>query len=83
MFHNKTTINLMTHLANADFQGDNVTLKQINLFNETVEGYPGERSIANSAGILGWKQSLSHWVRPGIMLYGISPFPKARVKVRT
>jgi alanine racemase len=73
----KQPINLMTHLANADFQGDDVTLKQINLFNETVEGYPGERSIANSAGILGWKQSLSHWVRPGIMLYGISPFPES------
>jgi alanine racemase len=31
--------------------------------------------MANSAGILGWKQSLTDWVRPGVMLYGISPFP--------
>lgn len=72
----KQPINLMTHLANADDQSDDKTLAQINLFNETIEGYPGERSIANSAGILGWSQSLSHWVRPGVMLYGISPFPE-------
>lgn len=71
----KQPINLMTHFANADDINDDKTLKQINLFNETVAGYPGERSMANSAGILGWPQSISDWVRPGVMLYGISPFP--------
>jgi len=71
----KQPISLMTHLANADDKNDDKTLKQISLFNETVAGYPGERSVANSAGILGWKQSLTDWVRPGVMLYGISPFP--------
>ncbi len=68
-------ISLMTHFANADDKNDNKTLTQISLFNATVAGYSGERSMANSAGILGWKQSLSDWVRPGVMLYGISPFP--------
>jgi alanine racemase len=67
----------MTHFANADDKNDSKTLKQISLFNETVAGIPGERSLANSAGILGWQQSLSDWVRPGVMLYGISPFPDA------
>jgi len=71
----KQPISLMTHLANADDKNDDKTLKQISLFNETVDGFSGERSIANSAGILGWKQSLTDWVRPGVMLYGISPFP--------
>ncbi|MGR9046231.1 MAG: alanine racemase [Gammaproteobacteria bacterium] len=68
-------IGLMTHLANADDKNDPMTLKQIRLFNETVAGCTGPRSIANSAGILGWPQSLAEWVRPGVMLYGISPFP--------
>jgi len=74
-------INLMTHLANADDKQDATTLKQISLFNETLAALaPGlqsgnERSIANSAGILAWKESLTDWVRPGVMLYGISPFP--------
>jgi alanine racemase len=71
----KQPINLMTHFASADDINDGKTLKQINLFNATVAGLSGERSMANSAGILGWAQSLSDWVRPGIMLYGISPFP--------
>lgn len=68
-------INLMTHLANADDKNDAITIKQIDLFNTTVAAFPGPRSIANSAGILGWQQALTDWVRPGIMLYGISPFP--------
>ena len=65
---------MMTHLANADNKDDHKTLQQIELFNQTVEPYPGERSIANSAGILGWFESLTDWVRPGIMLFGVSPF---------
>lgn len=66
--------NLMTHLANSDAIEDDKTVRQINLFNEMVRTYPGQRSIANSAGILAWPEAVSDWVRPGIMLYGISPF---------
>ena len=68
-------VRFMTHLANADDRTDDQTPRQIALFNDTLEGFPNERSIANSAGILGWKDALTDWVRPGIMLYGISPFP--------
>ncbi len=71
----KQPINLMTHFASADDVNDEKTPMQISLFNETVTGFSGERSLANSAGILGWRQSISDWVRPGVMLYGISPFP--------
>lgn len=67
-------INLVTHLANADNRDDPMTLTQIKLFNDTVQDLPGERSIANSAGLLAWPEALTDWVRPGIMLYGISPF---------
>lgn len=70
-------IRLMTHLANADDKQDATTHKQIRLFNDTVAtvGLENERSIANSAGIIAWKDALTDWVRPGVMLYGISPFP--------
>ena len=74
----KQPISLMTHLANADDKQDPTTLNQIGLFNETVAALVqlgNERSIANSAGILAWKEALTDWVRPGVMLYGISPFP--------
>jgi len=73
-------INLMTHLANADDKQDETTLKQIRWFNDTLATLAPklqlgiERSIANSAGILAWQEALTDWVRPGIMLYGISPF---------
>lgn len=69
-------IGFMTHLANADDRTDSMTLKQINLFNRALPSRDGPRSIANSAGILGWPESLSDWVRPGIMMYGVSPFPE-------
>ncbi|HEY5790111.1 MAG TPA: alanine racemase [Gammaproteobacteria bacterium] len=67
-------LRLMTHLATADEQGNLRTADQLRTFSAAIEGLPGERSIANSAGILGWLESHTDWVRPGIMLYGASPF---------
>jgi alanine racemase len=32
--------------------------------------------MANSAGIMAWPESVTDWIRPGIMLYGVSPFPE-------
>jgi alanine racemase len=68
-------INLFTHLATADDKASTFTTQQIDLFNNAIALYEGERSIANSAGILAWRDAINDWVRPGIMLYGISPFP--------
>ena len=67
-------LGLMTHLANADDRGDNFTLRQLECFTEMTAGIDASRSIANSAGILGWPESHADWVRPGVMLYGVSPF---------
>jgi alanine racemase len=66
-------IGFMTHLANADDPDDDTTHQQLQRFNETTAGLEGERTIANSAGIVAWPDSHSEWVRPGIMLYGVSP----------
>jgi len=65
---------LMTHLANADDVNDSATDQQIKIFNNVTAHISEQRSIANSSGILEWKTSLSDWVRPGIMLFGVSPF---------
>ncbi len=70
----KNPIKLITHFANADDKNDPKTLQQIDCFNALVADYPGERSMANSAGILGWPTSITDWIRPGVILYGISPF---------
>ncbi len=67
-------INLMTHLANGDDRSDVYTEQQIRCF-DAIDATPfSQRSIANSAGVLGFPASHREWVRPGIMLYGVSPF---------
>ncbi len=68
-------IRLMTHLANADDLQSSATLQQIAEFRQATEGLSGELSIANSAGILAWSGAITDWVRPGLMLFGVSPFP--------
>lgn len=65
---------LMTHLANADEIHDARTAKQIERFRAVADELKLERSIANSAGIVAWADARVEWVRPGLMLYGISPF---------
>lgn len=65
----------MTHLACADQRESSMTPQQIARFNSALEGLPGERSIGNSAGLIAWTGARSDWIRPGLMLYGASPFP--------
>jgi len=71
-------ITLMTHFSSADDLGSSLTTKQIRNFDNTLyaEKYPG--SLANSAAILKWSESHRDYVRPGIMLYGSSPFSDAK-----
>jgi len=64
---------LMSHLGCADDTSNSITNTQIALF-DTITGDLNEaRSMANSAGICGWPQSHYQWVRPGLLLYGVSP----------
>lgn len=69
---------LMSHLANAEDRHDELTSAQTECFHQAVKGYDGQHSLANSAAILAWPQTHFYqhpnWVRPGIMLYGASPF---------
>lgn len=63
----------MTHFASADEVDNPATRRQINCFQQALEGISGARSLANSAGIVAWPDAHAEWVRPGIMLYGASP----------
>ena len=67
-------IRLLSHLACADDRQDQNTLVQTQRFMTLVNALKVEASFANSAGILAWPQTHVDWVRPGIMLYGVSPF---------
>ncbi len=72
------TIRLMTHLAKAGIPGDAMTTRQLQCFAAACADLPGERSIANSAAILACPESHAQWVRPGLMLYGVSPLLSGR-----
>ncbi len=65
---------VMTHLASADKLHDPATAHQLALFDRITGHYGEQRCIANSAGVLGYSSAAAEWVRPGIMLYGASPF---------
>jgi alanine racemase len=65
---------LITHFYLADCLDKNDTDKQAKLFYDLCKDIPIPLSLSHSAGILGWPHIQSHWVRPGLMLYGISPF---------
>lgn len=66
-------VRLVSHFANADDTSDSTTGLQIKRFTGLAVGLGLECSLANSAGVLGWPASHLDWVRPGIMLYGVSP----------
>ncbi|MCW2478874.1 alanine racemase [Candidatus Symbiopectobacterium sp. NZEC135] len=66
-------VNIMSHFCRADEPEFNTTLKQIACFDAFTEGKPGAQSIAASGGILLWSQAHRNQVRPGIILYGVSP----------
>ena len=67
-------VNLFTHLASADMPDLATTTEQLARFAAITGGLPGERSVANSAGMVGFPQAQLDWVRPGLLLYGVSPF---------
>ena len=68
-------VRLMTHLAESECREGGRTREQLARFAAATAGLAGERCIANSAGLIAWPEARADWVRPGIMLYGISPFP--------
>ena len=69
----------MTHFARAD-DDSATTQQQLQVFNQVTQGLPGKVSVCNSAATLTpglWASLPDHqeqWVRPGICLYGASPF---------
>ena len=72
--NNVSEIILMTHFSKADEPYDIFTQNQIDKFNRIVNSTNYPSSVANSAGIVAWRNSHKNYNRPGIMLYGSSPF---------
>ncbi|MCH9674032.1 MAG: alanine racemase [Gammaproteobacteria bacterium] len=68
------SVRLMTHLASSDVPGDADTQRQIQRALALRDEWALPISIANSGAVLRWPSARADWVRPGIMLYGVSPF---------
>jgi alanine racemase len=65
---------LMSHFACADDFSHPHNQKQLTLFKEVTKAYPYAKSMAASAAIFNFPESHFDWVRPGLALYGVSPF---------
>ncbi|NQD91780.1 alanine racemase [Pseudomonas sp. CrR25] len=74
---------LMSHFARADELDCPRSAEQVAVFEQARQGLAAQVSLRNSPAILGWpqlfkEQQASDWVRPGIMLYGATPFEQAQ-----
>jgi alanine racemase len=67
-------LRLMTHFASADERDSALTRQQLARFDVLTQGRTAARSLANSAAIFAYPDSQAEWVRPGLALYGVSPF---------
>jgi alanine racemase len=65
-------VGLMTHFADADRPGG--AAAQLERFERATAGLNGERSLANSSALFDLPDAHRNWVRPGIALYGATPF---------
>ena len=68
---------LMSHLGCADEINNETTTEQIVLFEQLTSALQEDKSLANSAAIYAWPNSHFDWIRPGLMLYGVSPMEKS------
>ena len=67
------SVNLCTHLACADTPELPTTAEQLMVFAAATRSLAGARCVENSAAILNFPDAQADWIRPGLLLYGISP----------
>lgn len=71
---NVAELNLISHFACADLRGHPQNEAQLETFLSVLDLDFDQRSLANSAAITTIPAAHLDWLRPGIMLYGASPF---------
>ncbi len=67
-------LNLISHFACADLRGDSLNEVQLECFLDLLDLDFDQRSLANSAAVTSMPAAHLDWIRPGIMLYGATPF---------
>ncbi len=71
---------LATHFARADEPDNPYTCEQIKCFRQVTQGQKEEVSLSNSAALLYNYGTHDDWVRPGLMLTGVSPFKRRQIE---
>ncbi len=76
-----------SHLPSAD-EDEEFTRRQMARFAAIIDELGGAarfrwRHLSNSAGIIGYENSVCNLARPGLMLYGVSPLPGFQHRLRT
>jgi len=72
---------LMSHFSCADEIDNpinNTQLLQFKQYSQLLANDKPKKSMANSAAILTFPDAHFDWIRPGIMLYGVSPFESSK-----
>lgn len=72
--HNVRELNLLSHLGSADDVDSPRTSQQHSIFFKLKNDLKMKGTLANSAGLLGHVGLSYDWIRPGLAIYGISPF---------
>ena len=67
-------LGLMSHFANSDLLNDARNIQQLTVMKNLAETTGLPVCMANSAAIISLPESHYDWIRPGLMLYGASPF---------
>ncbi|MEI6627862.1 MAG: alanine racemase [Alphaproteobacteria bacterium] len=70
----KQPIGLMSHISCADSPDHSLNETQLKAFNKLANNWEGPISLANSATIFAFPQGHYDVIRPGLFMYGVSPF---------
>lgn len=63
---------IISHLSSVS-SSDDITQKEIEYFSTLVKELPFEKSLASSSAILKYPETNYDWIRPGLLMYGVSP----------
>lgn len=72
---NPNELVVAAHLSDADQPTGSINVEQCQRFFDLTCKFSHQTSLYNSAAILTQPSNKTDWVRPGLMLYGMSPFP--------
>jgi alanine racemase len=67
---------LMTHFACSDEPDQGMTERQLARFGDLADRLGLAASLSNSAAVMAWPEAHCQWLRPGVMLYGATPFER-------